>query len=109
MKLRWGMIGGGEGSQIGGTHRIAAGLDGAFDFVAGALDIEPAQGRAFAMHLGVAADRSYGDWREMLDAEKNRKDRVDLVTIATPNSAHYEITKAFLEEGFDVLCRVQLG
>src|SRR5215469_4768297 len=108
MKLRCGIIGGGEGSQIGGTHRIAAGLDGAFDFVAGALDIEPAQGRTFAMHLGVAADRSYGDWREMLDAEKNRKDRVDLVTIATPNSSHYEITKAFLEEGFDVLCEKPL-
>jgi predicted dehydrogenase len=108
LKLRWGIIGGGEGSQIGGTHRIAAGLDGAFDFVAGALDIEPARGREFAIRLGVPEDRAYGTWREMLVAEKNREDRVDLVTVATPNNSHYEITKAFLEEGFDVLCEKPL-
>ena len=108
MKLRWGLIGGGEGSQIGGTHRIASGLDGAFEFVAGALDIDPARGRAYAAKLGVARDRAYGDWREMLAAEKGRTDRLDLVTIATPNSSHYEITKAFLAAGFDVLCEKPL-
>jgi len=108
MKLRWGLIGGGEGSQIGGTHRIASGLDGAFEFVAGALDIDPARGRAYAEKLGVATDRAYGDWREMLAAEKGRTDRLDLVTIATPNSSHYEITKAFLAAGFDVLCEKPL-
>jgi predicted dehydrogenase len=108
MKLRWGLIGGGEGSQIGGTHRVAAGLDGAFDFVAGALDIDPDRGRAFARRLGVADDRAYGDWREMLAKERTRDDRVDLVTVATPNTSHYEITKAFLEAGFDVLCEKPL-
>lgn len=74
-RLNWGMIGGGEGSQIGPAHR-----------------------------LGVAADRAYGDWREMLAGESAREDRVDLVTVATPNSTHFEITKAFLEGGFNVLC-----
>jgi predicted dehydrogenase len=108
MKLGWGLIGGGEGSQIGGTHRIAAGLDGAFAFLAGALDIDPDRGRAFALGLGVPSDRAYGDWREMLAGEKGRPDRVDLVTIATPNASHYEITKAFLEAGFDVLCEKPL-
>jgi predicted dehydrogenase len=107
-KLRWGLIGGGEGSQIGGTHRIAAGLDGAFDFVAGALDIDPARGRAFATRLGIAKDRAYGDWREMLEGEQARGDRIDLVTVATPNASHYEITKAFLTAGFDVLCEKPL-
>ncbi len=103
-KLKWGLIGGGEGSQIGGAHRIAAGLDGAFSFSAGAMDIDPSRGRAFAIRLGVAEDRAYGDWHEMLAGESARDDRVDLVTVATPNDTHFEITKAFLEAGFDVLC-----
>jgi predicted dehydrogenase len=107
-KLKWGLIGGGEGSQIGGTHRIAAALDGAFELVAGALDIDPARGRAFARSLGIAGDRAYGDWHEMLEAERARPDRVDLVTVATPNASHYEITKAFLTAGFDVLCEKPL-
>ena len=64
----------------------------------------PADGRDFAQRLGVAPDRAYGDWREMLAGERGRPDRVDLVTVATPNSTHYEIAKAFLEAGIAVLC-----
>ncbi len=103
-KLKWGMIGGGEGSQIGPAHRLGSGLDGLFEFTAGALDHRPDEGRQYGVSLGLANDRSYGDWREMLEAEKSRDDRIDLVTVATPNSTHFEITKAFLENGFHVLC-----
>ena len=103
-KLTWGMIGGGEGSQIGPAHRLGAGLDGEFAFTAGALDHRPDAGRAYGQTLGLAADRSYGDWREMLAGEMARPDPVDLVTVATPNATHFEITKAFLEGGFHVLC-----
>ncbi len=103
-KLKWGLIGGGEGSQIGPAHRLAAGVDGAFELVAGALDHRPEAGRAFAGRLGIEADRAYGDWREMLAGESGRDDRIDLVTVATPNATHFEITKAFLEAGFHVLC-----
>lgn len=103
-KLNWGMVGGGAGSQIGPAHRLGAGLDGAFAFTAGALDHVPDAGRAYARTLGIAPDRAYGDWREMLAGERDRDDRVDLVTVATPNATHYEITKAFLEAGFHVLC-----
>ena len=108
MRIDWGLIGGGEGSQIGGAHRIAAGLDGAFHFAAGALDIEPKRGREYATRLGIAPDRAYGDWREMLAGEKARPDRIELVTVATPNNTHFEISKAFLEAGFDVLCEKPL-
>ena len=103
-KLRWGLIGGGKGSQIGPAHRISAGLDGAFEFVAGALDYRPEEGKAFGLELGLAEDRAYGNWQDMLAAERARDDRVELVTIATPNDTHFEITKAFLEAGFHVLC-----
>jgi predicted dehydrogenase len=103
-KLNWGMIGGGSGSQIGPAHRLAAGLDALFTFAAGALDHDPAAGRAFGRELGLDPDRSYGDWREMLEGESARADRIDLVTVATPNATHYAISKAFLEAGFNVLC-----
>ena len=103
-RLNWGMIGGGEGSQIGPAHRLGAQADGNFVLAAGALDHDADRGRAYAQSLGVAADRAYGDWREMLAGEQGRDDRVDLVTVATPNSTHFEITKAFLEGGFNVLC-----
>ena len=104
------MVGGGEGSQIGGAHRIGAGLDDAFEFVAGALDIDPDRGKAFAIQHGVASGRAYGDWREMLARERtlDAAERLDLVTVATPNSTHYEIAGAFLAAGFNVLCEKPL-
>ena len=103
-RLNWGMVGGGKGSQIGPAHRLGAQADGNFAFVAGALDHNPEAGRAYAQDLGIAPDRAYGDWREMLEGEAAREDRIDLVTVATPNATHFEITKAFLEAGFNVLC-----
>lgn len=103
-KLNWGMIGGGEGSQIGPAHRLGAQADGLFQFVAAALDHRPEAGRDYAMRLGIDASRAYGDWEEMLVEEKVREDRIDLVTVATPNATHFEISKNFLEAGFNVLC-----
>lgn len=103
-KLNWGLIGGGEGSQIGPAHRLGAQADGLFTLAAAAPDVNPEKGRDYARRLGCADDRAYGDWREMLEGERNRPDRIDLVTVATPNSTHFEITKAFLEAGFHVLC-----
>ncbi|NND90015.1 MAG: Gfo/Idh/MocA family oxidoreductase [Granulosicoccus sp.] len=103
-KLSWGMIGGGEGSQIGPAHRLGAGLDGLFEFTAAALDHRAEEGRRYARQLGLAEDRSYGSWQEMLERESARQDPVDLVTVATPNATHFEITRAFLQAGFHVLC-----
>jgi predicted dehydrogenase len=103
-RLNWGMIGGGEGSQIGPAHRISTVVDGLYNFVAGALDANADKGRDYAMRLGVTEDRAYGGWKDMLAGERKRDDRVDLVTVATPNATHFEISKAFLEAGFNVLC-----
>ena len=103
-KLNWGMIGGGEGSQIGPAHRLGAQADGLFQFVAAALDHRPETGRDYAKRLGIDASRAYGDWEDMLAGEKTLEDRIDLVTVATPNATHFEITKNFLEAGFNVLC-----
>lgn len=103
-RLNWGMIGGGEGSQIGPAHRMGAQADGNFVLAAGALDHDPKRGKDYAQSLGVTPDRAYGNWQQMLTEESARADRIELVTVATPNSTHFEITKAFLEAGFNVLC-----
>jgi predicted dehydrogenase len=107
-QLKWGLVGGGEGSQIGPAHRLATRIDGRFDFVAGALDHRAEEGRKFGQQLGLHASRAYGSWRDMLEGERSHPDRLDLVTIATPNATHFEITKAWLEAGFHVLCEKPL-
>lgn len=106
--LRWGMIGGGKGSNIGNVHRSAALRDANFQLLAGAFDIDPARGTTFAGELGVSADRSYPDYLSMLRAERQRDDAVEVITIATPNSTHYAISKACLEAGFHVVCEKPL-
>ena len=108
--MRWGLIGGGEGSQIGEPHRMAARLDGLFALTACALDADAERGRAFGARVGFDPTRCYGTWQEMLQAEAARPagDRLDLVTVATPNVTHYEISRAFLEAGFNVLCEKPL-
>lgn len=106
-RLNWGLIGGGAGSQIGPAHRLGAGLDGFFNLSAGAFDIDPDKSRDFGATLDVDTSRAYGTWQDMLAAESALspdEGRLDLVTVATPNSTHFEITKAFLEAGFHVLC-----
>ena len=102
-KLNWGLIGGGEGSQIGPAHRIAANIDGQFTLCAGALDIDETKAREFAEQLSIVPSRAYGNWQKMLTAEESHSDPLDLITVATPNSTHYEIAKAFLQAGFNVL------
>ena len=109
-KLLWGLIGGGESSQVGFAHRAAAQVDGEFNLVAGALDLDPDSAIEFGISLGLDRSRSYSSWKEMLDVEKDaaKDNRIDLVTVATPNSTHFEISKAFLEAGFHVLCEKPL-
>lgn len=101
-----GMVGGGQGAFIGGVHRIAAQLDHRAVLVAGALSSTPEKSRASASALGLAIDRGYATWRAMLEGEKLRpvRDRVNVVSIVTPNDTHYEIALAFVEAGFHVVC-----
>jgi predicted dehydrogenase len=106
--IRWGMVGGGRGSQIGYIHRSAAERDRVFTLVAGAFDIDAARGRDFGTALGVAPDRCYADYRAMFEAEARRPDGIQAVSIATPNGTHYAITRAALEAGLHVVCEKPL-
>ena len=107
-RIAWGMIGGGEGSQIGDAHRIAASMDGLFSLAAAVPDIDPEKGRAFAKRLGVADDRAYATWEALVEGEADRTDGVRVVTVATPNATHYRIARACLEAGLHVLCEKPL-
>ena len=102
--IRWGMVGGGRGSQIGYIHRSAALRDFNFELLAGAFDIVPERGIDFGGNCHVAADRCYPDYKTMFEAEAKREDGIQAVSIATPNFTHFEIAKAALEAGLHVYC-----
>lgn len=101
---RWAMVGGGRGSQIGYAHRSGAQRDGLFQLVAGAFDLDAQRCRDFGKNLGLDESRCYSDYKAMFDAESQREDGIQVVSIATPNSTHYEICKAALNAGLHVVC-----
>jgi predicted dehydrogenase len=104
-----GMVGGGPGAMAGELHRRATALDSRFEFVAGALSSTPERARAAAKMWGLA--RGYGSWQEMLDAEKRLpvSERIDFVTVATPNHLHVPVSAAFAGSGFHVACDKPIG
>jgi predicted dehydrogenase len=105
-KLKYGMVGGGRDAFIGAVHRKAMAMDGHYELVAGALSSSPDKARASGKDLGLARERNYGGWQEMLEGELKRPqgERIDVVSIVTPNHVHFEVARAFVEAGFHVVC-----
>ncbi len=103
-KLRMGLVGGGQGSFIGRVHSIAACLDNRATVVAGALSSTPEKSKASAPDYDISADRAYGSYQEMAQAEAKRADKIDFVSVTTPNHTHFPIARAFAEAGFHVVC-----
>jgi predicted dehydrogenase len=103
-KLRMGLIGGGQGAFIGRVHATAAVLDNRAALVAGALSSDAARAKASAADYDIPAERAYSNYQEMAAAEAKRADKVDFVSVATPNHTHFEIAKTFAEAGFNVIC-----
>lgn len=102
--IRWAMVGGGRGSQIGYSHRNAAQRDGLLKLVAGAFDLDADRCRDFGENLGLDGGRCYANYKEMFEKEAQREDGIQAVSVATPNSTHYEICKAALEANLHVVC-----
>lgn len=102
--LRMALVGGGGAGFIGKVHATAATLDRQAELVAGALSSNPGRAQVYAKQLGVV--RSYGTYQELLEAESRlpADQRVDFVSVATPNHTHCEIACAALEAGFHVVC-----
>ncbi|MEM8599024.1 MAG: Gfo/Idh/MocA family oxidoreductase [Bacteroidota bacterium] len=104
--LRYGMVGGGPGAFIGDVHRRAARLDGLTNLVAGVFSSKADKSKDFGATLGLNPDRVYGSYAEMAEREAALPDgeRIDFVSIVTPNHLHHPVAKAFIERGFHVVC-----
>ncbi|MBS3776688.1 MAG: Gfo/Idh/MocA family oxidoreductase, partial [Bacteroidales bacterium] len=105
-KLRMGMVGGGKDAFIGAVHRSAAALDGQAELVCGAFSSNPEKSKASGKELYLPDDRVYGSFEEMIEKEKGlpEGERMDFVSIVTPNHMHFPPAKMALENGFHVVC-----
>ena len=99
------MIGGGPGAFIGAIHRHAAALDGLYQLTAGAFSSDARKSRAMGEELGLAAGRVYGSYRELIEREQQlpAPERVQVISIVTPNHLHFEPARLALENGFHVI------
>ena len=105
-KLRMALVGGGQGSFIGRVHVTAAVLDNRAALVAGALSSDPAKAKASAPDYDIPESRAYGSFQDLIAGEKKlpADQRIDFVSITTPNHVHFPVAKAALEAGFNVMC-----
>ena len=105
-KLRMALVGGGQGSFIGRVHATAAVLDNRAALVAGALSSNAERAKASAPDYDIPAARAYTSIHDLVKQEKAlpESERIDFVTVATPNHTHFEIAKAAAEAGFNVVC-----
>ncbi|TDB61202.1 Gfo/Idh/MocA family protein [Arundinibacter roseus] len=101
-----GMVGGSMDAFIGGVHRIAAAMDGEIELVCGAFSSSPEKSKATGEALYLPAERVYGSFEEMILKEKQlpEGERMDFVSIVTPNHVHFPPAKLALENGFHVVC-----
>jgi predicted dehydrogenase len=105
-KLKMGMIGGGPGAFIGSVHRKASRLAGGIELVAGAFDINPRKSKQQGRELLLDPKRVYGTYQQMIESESQlpEGERIDFVSVTTPNNWHFPIARDFLEAGFHVMC-----
>ena len=105
-RLKMGMVGGGPGAFIGEVHRKAARMDGGIELIAGAFDINPRKSKQMGRELCLDSKRVYHNYEEMVERELklSEGERVDFVSITTPNNWHFPIARDFLESGFHVMC-----
>lgn len=105
-KLRMALVGGGQGAFIGRVHATGAVLDNRAELVAGALSSDPERAKASAPAYDIKPDRAYGSYTELIERELAlpEDERIDFITIATPNHTHFPIAKAAVDAGFNVVC-----
>ncbi len=105
-KVKMGMVGGGHGAFIGAVHRMAAALDGQIELVCGAFSSDPVKSKESGTSLYLDPSRVYGTYEEMIQSESRlpEGERMDLVSVVTPNHMHFAPSKMALEAGFHVIC-----
>src|SRR5690349_23935381 len=105
-KLRFGMVGGGPGACIGAVHRRAATMDGIATLVAGAFSSDAGKSSAQGRELHLDPRRVYDSYQTMAQREAAlpADERIDFVSIVTPNHLHFRVARAFIEHGIHVIC-----
>jgi predicted dehydrogenase len=105
-KIRMGMIGGSLNGFIGGVHRMAAALDQEIELVCGCFSENELRSKETGQRLGLNEERIYTSYALMLEKESQlpKEDRLDFITVVTPNYLHYAPAQLALEKGFHVLC-----
>ena len=104
-KLRMGMVGGGQGAFIGAVHRMVATMDLQIELVAGCFSQDPENTRTTGEQLYLDPARCYDTYADMAAAEAKlpEGERIDFVSVVTPNVSHFAISKTFLEAGIHVV------
>jgi len=104
-KLRLGMVGGSLDAFIGEVHRKSAVLDGHFDLVAGAFSSSAEKSQKTGESLGLNPDRVYDSYKQMIEEETDLPpdERIEALSIVTPNHVHFDPAKLALENGFHVI------
>ena len=105
-KLKLGMIGGGIGAFIGDAHRRASRICNDFELVGGVFDVDYEKGKLFAKNEGISLERCYKSVQELIKAESALPsgERIEVVSIVTPNSLHFPFAKSLLNAGFHLVC-----
>lgn len=104
-KIRLAMVGGGQGAFIGAVHRTAAWIDGQAEFVAGSFSSNPDKCKQTGQDLFLNPDRVYATYSEMMESESSYPEdqRIDAVSIVTPNHLHAAPALEAMAQGFHVI------
>jgi len=104
-RVRYGMVGGGEGAFIGEVHRMAARLDDCFELVCGAFSSNETRSVNSGIALGLPENRCYANYETLfeMEASLSEDERMECVVIVTPNNSHFDIAVSALKHGFHVM------
>ena len=109
-KIRLGILGGGGDSLIGVVHRIAAHMFDYYQIVGGCFNPNPDENKRFAAQIGIPANRVYSSFDVLVEEELKlpKEERMQVVSILTPNFLHFPMAKKLLENGFNIICEKPL-
>ena len=105
-KIRLGILGGGGDSLIGIVHRIASSMHDSYEIIGGVFNPNFSENVKFAKEIGLSENRIYEDYEKMIEEElkQDESERIEVVSILTPNFLHYPMAKKLLENNFSVIC-----
>ena len=105
-KIKLGILGGGGDSLIGVLHRVASQMYDRYEIIGGVFNPNYNENIKFAEQIGVNRDRVYNDFDTLVEKEiqKTKEERIEVISILTPNFLHFPMAKKLIENGFNVIC-----